>query len=429
MKEATLRELHCPYCDAHLELIKVIAVQKEEIIHAILKCNCRRYPLVEGILVLKTLNPSAMNQALLEMERSKSKEALLWLLEPRTTFSRIIQAAKQRGLPFSNIIEKVRQSRTHCYLNRITKSDSFSGVVDHIKSIAYGGYFKYRFSNTSFIAGIPLILLMHYSQGPILEIGCGMGHHGFVISQLYPQRKLVLTDFSFVNLYLAKRFFVPDAEYICLDANELLPFPDRNFAAIFTSDAFHYLHAKKIAIQEIARLSSANTVILLSHLHNLNGRDPTPGEPLTASGWLNLCAILPQSRLLPETRLFQDFLDKGRLDLFSQASQENLKEANAFSLIGTFQPELFRIYEGLNEQFFSLQRHLTINPLYRISSQGDGVCLQKNWPSQFIQNENIEIDKILPDTFSLDKQFLKLDTQRVDELMRQFILLNTPKDY
>lgn len=437
MKQSTLNDLYCPYCGSGLELVSEIDTQGEEIVNGIVKCNCRKYPLVEGILALRTSNLNAMNQALSAMEKNKPAWALFELLMPHTTASRILQAAKHRDLPFSAAIERFRSNIFHHYLNRTLKANSFSSIINHIKFISFGGYFKYRFCSASFIAGIPLIFLMNYFPGPILEIGCGMGHHGFIISQLYPQRRLVSVDSSFFNLYLAKRFFLPQAEYICLDANDPLPFPDQSFNAIFTSDLFHYLHSKKLAMQEIARISTDNTVILLSHLHKLAGAEPVAGEPLTASGWLNL-ACLPQVRLFPETQVFKNFLTEDKLDLLYQPAEEEIEEADAFTLVGAFEQGAFRVYEGINKQFFNLRRHLVINPLYRVSSKNNKVILQKRWPSEFMQAENRNIDRILPDTLSLDRQFLreiaegefsKLDIDFVDELMKKFILINVPQNY
>jgi len=437
MKLDTLKELHCPYCDTNLELAKEIDIIGEDINQAIVSCNCRNYPLVEGILVLRNQIPDSNSLAASLLQAGDFSQALYYLLRPKGTVDRFIQAARRRKLPFSIVAQKSRLKQINHYLYKTIQASLFSRALLQLNLGGYGDYFLYRFSNTSFVAGIPLILIMEDLTGPILEIGCGMGHQGFVMSQLYPQSKQVFVDFSFINLLLAKRFFIPEAEYICLDANDPLPFPDRKFSAIFSSDALHYLESKKLVMQEIARISDSGAVILLSHLHNSGGSDSVAGTPLTAEGWMRLSPFL-KTKLLPEPQVFHNFLSQDKLELSSSPSTEELEQSNAFSLIATNQEKIFRTYEQIGERFFNLQSHLIINPLYRISLRGSDVILRKNWPTAFIRAENIIIDRIMPDTYCLDRESLKqiqedgilsLDPGRVIDLMKKFIFINVPENY
>jgi len=438
MKESFLKELHCPYCGSSFKLVSPLDICGEDIIHGIVQCNCRKYPLVAGILVLHALDLNALNEALDKLEKGLFKSALLRLFEPLTDASRVIRAAKYRGMPLSARIEAMREKLMQRYLHRLLCADSFSGTVDYFKFISFGGYFKYRFSSTSFIAGIPLILLMRYFAGPILEISCGMGHHGFVISQLYPDRRIALTDSSFVNLYLAKRFFVPQAEYVCLNANEPLPFADQSFNSVFSSDSLHYLYSKKLAIEEMARVSQGhNADIFLSHLHNLAGNDPVAGAPLTARGWLDLVSCR-QVKLLPQTKVFQDFLAEDKLDLAYDFEERDIPPEGAFALAAASQPGFFRVHTDLGAPFFNLRNHLAVNPLYQLSFRDSEVLLRKKWPSQFIQAENITIDRVLPQELSLDKRFLERvisgktlesDACHLSDLMKKFVLINVPVQY
>jgi len=437
MRLDTLRELHCPYCDAALEVAKKIDIAGENINQAIVRCNCRAYPIIEGILVLKNQIQDSGFLAASLLEAGEPKEALYYLLKPETAIGRLVKVARRRKLPFSIMAERRGLEQINHYLRKTAQADLFSRVLIRLKLGGYGDYFLYRFSSTSFVAGIPLILMMEPFTGPILEIGCGMGHQGFVISRLYPNREQVVVDFSFINLLLAKRFFMPEAEYICLDANSPLPFPDKKFSTVFSSDALHYIASKKLVMQEIARSSTPEALVLLSHLHNLGGGDPVAGEALKARGWMQLSRFY-QAKLFPETQVFHDFLSHDRLDLSYSASEIEMEESNAFVLVAGNQEGIFRAYERIGERFFNLRSRLIVNPLYRVSSRGSKAILRKNWPSAFIQAENIIIDRIMPDTYSLDKEDLKeiqegkiskLDPSKVIDLMRKFIFINVPKNY
>jgi len=438
MKQEYLKQLHCPYCGSNFELTKKLDDVAGDIIHAIAECNCRGYPIVSGILTLNTLNLNALNEALGALREGDPRTAIFKLLEPTSNTSRIIQAAKSKGIPFSGGIEKLRSKLVQSYLEKFTHLDNFSLVVDYCRSISFGGYFKHRFSSSTFIAAVPLICLMQYLPGPVLEVGCGMGHHGFVISQLYPDRKLVLADASFVNLYLTKKFFAPHADCICLNANDPLPFKDASFGAVFASDSLHYLHSKKLAVEEIGRLyNSDNGAMLFSHLHNMERENPAAGEPLTASGWLDLVSF-SKARLFPERQILKDFLNDDKLDLSREYSNDVIQEIDAFVLIAASSPGLFKLYQGIGGDFFNLREHLIVNPLYRMSLKEDQALLKKYWPTKYMRQENKDIDAFLPSTFFLDRQssekiaagkFSQLDTSLVQQLQKKFILINAPISY
>jgi len=190
-------------------------------------------------------------------------------------------------------------------------------------------------------------------------------------------------------------------------------------------------------MQEIIRVSAPNSVVLLSHMHNLNGKDPVPGQPLTADGWLGLSRF-SHAKLLPEPRVFNDFLEEDKLGLLYEPSQQELGQANAFSLVATDRKKLFKVHHQIGEPFFALRNHPTVNQLFRISTQADKVLLQKNWPSAYVQAENARIDKFIPDKLFLGRGFLnevsenkisEFNSREVADLMKKFILINTPQNY
>ncbi len=48
-----IQELHCPYCASSLAIEQVIESWANHIEHGIVRCGCYRYPIIDGILILK----------------------------------------------------------------------------------------------------------------------------------------------------------------------------------------------------------------------------------------------------------------------------------------------------------------------------------------------------------------------------------------
>ncbi len=437
MKLQTLQDLRCPYCASPLEIAEGIDIKEGNINQALVKCNCNIYPLIAGILVLKNNIPNSNYLTVLSLKNRKPKQALYYLIKPRLTLDRLIQAAYRRKLIFSRFADNIRAKLIGRYVNKMASKHFFSDCIAYLRMGGYGEYFLHRFSSTSFLASLPLILLLKNFPGPVLEIGSGMGHYGFMISSFYPQKELVCVDASFINLFLAKRFFAPQAEFICLDANDPLPFADRKFNIIFSSDALHYLYSKRLVMQEVSRISKESAIVLLAHLHNLKGKNPVQGLALTADGWLKLCSF-SCVKLLSESIVFDDFLKNDILNLLDNFTPGELEQADALMLVASNNRAVFENYSNIGEQYFRLDDRLVLNPLYRQLREGSSVRLRKKWPTGFIEAENLTADKIMPDSYVLDEEIIRLvrdnkiaqiDACKITELMKKFILIYAPKKY
>lgn len=437
MKIQTLKELCCPYCAAALEVSEGIDIKGDEINQALVKCNCNIYPLVAGILVLKNDIPNSNYLAVSSLKNRRPQEAMYYLIKPKITFDWFIRQAHRRKLIFSHFADTVRLKLSRQYAHKIVDRFCFAETLRYLKIGGYGDYFLHRFCSTSFLASLPMILMLEGFAGPVLEIGSGMGHHGFMLSSLYPQKKLVCVDTSFINLFLTKRFFAPQAEFICLDANDPLPFTQRQFNIVFSSDTLHYLYSKRLVMQEIARVAGENAIILLAHLHNLGGQNPVAGNPLTAEGWLKLSSF-SHTKLLPEPQVFHNFLQQDTWNLLDNFTFDQIEKSNAFMLVASNHPEVFKNYSKIGERYFYPDNRLIVNPLYRQQKKGSSVVLHKAWPTDFIQAENHTVDEIIPDTCVLDDGIIRSvcennisspDIPKIIALMKKFIIIHAPENY
>lgn len=437
MKRANLDKLHCPYCSSRFKLFKEINIREDDIINGIVSCNCAVFPLVDGTLFLKITDGLLLKRVLLALGDSRPREALFYLLSSERDLFKVL-ASGLRRLRFipGSAARKIEISFRKLYGKKVANAGSFSkavtatGLEHH-----YSDYLKYRFSSASFIASIPLIsAAMADYEGDILEIGCGMGHSAFIISQLYPERKLTLVDSSFANLYLAKRFHVTNAEFICHDANNPLPFADKDFKAVFSMDAIHYIYSKSQLMREITRVSSSDSIKVFTHLHSIDGHDYCKGYSLNLGGWADLMKF-PGSRIFSDKKILKDFLIENELNL-SDSLSESTPEAeisNSFSVVASSRESVFKLYERIGERFFKIQNNIKINPIYRISPNNAEVVLRKICPSELFKSENEMLDSFMPETVSLSKELFRQLTSgyisvenknSVYGLMKKFVLIN-----
>lgn len=439
MELSTLQKLHCPYCTAGFQITKAINADNKDVINGIVSCNCGDNPIVEGILVLNIMNQQLLEHVLSDIIGSAPEKALCRLLSPMRTRDRLLISLLAQGRIIPGKVASKIDSSLECYHgNKVANCNSFSKIIDTSGvDKGYGAYLKYRFSSASFIASIPLILTMNDFDGDILDIGCGTGQAAFIISQLYPERRLTLADFSFVNLYLTKRFCAPNSEFICLDANNPLPFGDKSFKTIFSMDAIHYVYSKGQLMREIFRISSDDYIAIFSHLHNKYGKDPAKGFALGAEGWKKLVPFL-HGRMFSEGEIFENFFKENKLDLANDFSIEDSEDINAFSVVATSREDVFRVYKDIGDLFFNTQRHLIISPLYKILDREDKIILKKWHPSDYFQSENKVLYSALPETVVLGKELWReikeahiseANKGKVIELMKKFILINTPQNY
>lgn len=204
-----LNTLTCPYCGSKFELEQVLTENNEEIINGIVKCERRRYPIVEGILVLRI--DEQLDYTIKLLKKEKNYDALLTLLKSGRDrkLSSLLQLQKA-NIPFFNFFNKL-----FLYYKKIifrsffkNKKMTFCQTVDTWKYGLWGDYLKHRFSNPTFLANLPLINMIKEPEKNVLDLGCGTGHTSFVISKFVPERNIICADREFVNLFSDLRTFI-----------------------------------------------------------------------------------------------------------------------------------------------------------------------------------------------------------------------------
>ena len=445
-------KLHCPCCGSLLHLEGSTTGVSQSHGYGVLRCGCYRYPVVEGIPILwQKSGPADICDAVVaHIDVGNYPAALRGALDRATD----IGAVRDRW--FSGRLIRVLADRLTGFAGSGRKSPPDGNLFAYLhatKTPTYADYLYQRFANVSLLAAIPLIGVLaqllqedaaHSGIGQganplILDLGCGIGHSSFLIHALLPGARIVATDYDFGNLLIARRYFAPNADYICIDAEVPLPFASDAFDAVFCMDAFHYLRSKKALVGELARVLSDKAIWLLPHLHNAAGRNISAGIPLDAAGYQQCFNGLPH-RLLSETSVLKAFFDSGGIDLGLASGLDASPETDVFSMIGSNQAEVWRGYPSLDVALAAKVGSLMdINPIYAMVQRGDRLKLHLTWPNRQLEAECRAVENYLPrDKEASAKAIRTIRTGACDTpeklgelagLLRAFVLVPLPTGY
>lgn len=429
LKAAFIEELHCPYCGSALLLERTLASRADRIEHGIVRCGCYRYPVIDGILILKQQSGPADTHDVrvahlmageIEQARHRAMHVDGPLAAVPSRWHRIVRQMQNKLAPEPGLREE----------------PPFAELLETLRPGLYAQYLYHRYANNSFLASIaPLLLLGDLAPGQrVLELTCGIGHSAFLMHALFPHLQLVATDHDFVNLSIARRHVVPEAQLVCLDAEAPLPFAEGSFGGVFCLDGFHYLRSKVALIKELNRVTEAQALWLFPHLHNARAENFNPGIALEPEHYGRCFSDVPH-RIFPESSLLSDFHREGALQLGRTPEAAELSRAQNLTLIGTRRQDFWRHRTDLAPRLSKHPHKLIVNPIYRVQATEAVTRLTLSWPSKRLQEECREVEDYLPMSLELDSALLRRlradqlvdgDSSIISELTRKFVLVNLP---
>jgi SAM-dependent methyltransferase len=438
MRKEILAHMFCPYCGFELRTERSISEGEGSLENAIVRCQCNRYPVLEGILVLGVSRDIETMVGFLE--KDEASNGLLWGLKGGWMKHRLLGKALQLSVQHKiRWTEKLLFALKRGEYRALAKRDegaTFRRLFD--KYFGYDYYFPYRFSSPSFLGSIPIISMYGDLEGLVLEPCCGLGHSTFLISKYIPQERIVGIDKSFTFVYFAKRFFAEAANYICMDLNSILPFKSQIFSGIFTVDSFQYVLEKKLVSSELIRVLHKEGILALAHLHNAAHFSAGDGHfPIAAESYANLFHGM-DVRLIPERFLVEGFTRTNELDLGRDASPSEIRESQDLCLVASRKKDIFRSYSGIVEGYLSPVSNLVINPIFAARQMDDGVELSRIQLPEKYKSAYPSLEDYLPKEERIDGTTLKLirsggevvkEHPRIRELVTKSVLIDVPRRF
>jgi len=344
-----------------------------------LRCSCATYPVVEGIPIVTDW---AKNR------RFRVDEVLARHLPPPSGLA--AKLARKLLPPTGRLQEAI--------LNR---DATFLQLAEALGRVGDLDYFRYRFSDLSYIASAALAAPL--ARGPVLDLGCGAGHLVSALAKRIPKGLIVGLDLNYALLYLARRFLAPDALLVCADAAARLPFCDGAFEASISADVFQYLPDLTTTAAELIRVTRGP--ILLSHLWTKT-RTPEHYLALFAERKPWLCG---------DRDLLESFLRTRSLDL-TRPPQEG--------------EESLSLVAGLDRGVIPGADYFvsgsTINPIYETREEGGKIHLQRRRLSDAYDAAVRKYAEHFPESLTVTREQV---AERDPELVRKFVLLDLPDNY
>lgn len=440
----------CPYCRGRLDFESIAPATGD---HGIARCDCYRYPIVDGILVVRqlsgrsdTVDPAveALSAGNVDAARAllRRHASMVGRVADSTRLERAMSAVRWATRAAN---ESVARRRGHGQIASHTDRRGGSAPVrDALEAARPGGFAAYlfqRYANPSFAAALPALAAL----GPIadrevrpprvLDLACGAGHSTFALTALFPGADIIAVDPDFVNLELLQQHFAPGAVCVCADAELPLPFDDDVLDAAVCLDAFHYIRSKWALSRELDRIINTEGIVVLPHLHNALVGNVAPGIPLAPQGYLRMFAGL-EARIYSEATLLDRAVDERILDLSTMQSPESVVSAPNLTLFASRRDDVFTVHQ-LARRPASLGI-LGINPIYDAALVGDQVELQVAWPDAMLARECAEIHRHLPTRTTVGHELLARiargaitddDAPAVDVLRARSILVELPSGY
>jgi SAM-dependent methyltransferase len=443
MREEVLELMKCPYCDCRLYTENIFA-ENDELIEGCIACECSRYPLLEGILILSA---SSLKDRLVQLiEKKRFREAIGLALNGfnnKSNFSKIAEFMSRNRRLFGRLLWQFEKLNAKiCYRNY--SNGQSRPFCDLLGKSNFDNYLKDRFSAESLWSLYPFIHMLKGFDERVLDLSCGAGHGSFILSENIKPKELFCADYDFRNLSFARNYMAKGADYFCIDANYPLPFADGIFSCVHMLDAFHSILSRASLAREMERVISQQGLLLLLHEHSSLYRDYAYGHPMSPSGWARLFQRLPV-RVLSEKSVVMDFLSNDMLDLQRESTPEELNCSMAFAIVGCGDSSAFRIYRHLWKDILNNKNNLIINPIYSIENISGKLILKLKYPSDYFRREYPLTEKYLPEQCLISSnlaeafkgRFLHMDysiaskreRMEIDDLMKKFVIINVPRKY
>jgi SAM-dependent methyltransferase len=328
----------CPDCKSNFEIKEIFKRNEDRIIAGIIGCKCWSYPILDEILIFDKKQIMNTNYLIELLRTGKIETATTSPLELKKFdkillhFYSLIKRAgviKKPSNSFTALMTSLKKKRYNEYF---AKNRTFFKLMNELKPNTWGDYLKHRFSAESFWSMYPFIPLLKEKNDMILDLGCGAGHVAYIVSKNVSPRKLICVDRDYTLLQTAKRFFAGDAEFICQNLNNPLPFKDGVFSSIIMLDSFHYVANRANLANDLERMLISDGLLLISHLHNSLIETVAIGFALEPSAWESLFSKL-KIKSIPEKELIVNLLEKNKLDLIKEYPTIELNKSRANSIM------------------------------------------------------------------------------------------------
>jgi SAM-dependent methyltransferase/uncharacterized protein YbaR (Trm112 family) len=459
MHTQLLSLLLCPYCAGSFRISHTVERHAGEILSGILRCPCGEIPVLGGIPIFRRegrvvgmrqsrdipVVPGPAVARLLELIRAgRAERALLLLVTVPPSWVRRSLAAAD-ALP-----ERIREHHLRfledawIHSSRpvrelllgppesSTAADALDYYYARVRRSELHRHFLHRFGQPRHLTILGLASLLPRDERPVLDVGCGFGHTLHYWTTRHAEGSFVGLDRDFFELYVAKRWIAPRADYVLADADAPFPFRPGAFGGAFCSDAFHCFLGKRTTASELTRAVGDGGAIVLARFGNREV-EPREGYELAPEEYASLFAGMRHAVLL-EHEILARYLRGLAPDLSGAAVPGGASAEKWISLVVSRDESLFRDH-GAFEAWPHAAGIRRVQTLYREvgrANGGDAVYELRMPGSQWFEFENGECREYMPERFTLTAEARAAlergeDHPVIGELVRRGAVVGMPE--
>lgn len=438
--ESLLHKLQCPFCE------KGLSLQSRDpgvgpVRNGLLACECSKFPIVNGIAVIKKDLPPVVFDA---VARAAWQEALSALLLDEIPERLQLRGARalSRVTGFSLVGRKLfefeQQRRVSLIEQFLTEQKASAREALHLvlSNSDFGDYLYYKLGQPRHLAALGLIEAVGAGDGPVLDFGCAAGHITRGIMLRNRNGPIVGVDRFFGLLYVASRFVAPQGVYVCCDGEYAWPFADGIFQRLFCFDAFHYVYGKKRWLREAQRVVQPDGPLCIGSIRNALVPQMHEGafiSPEIAAGLMTHDSHV----VISDDDVLKRYHQGRGPDLRVESNRDLPRDSELFSVISG--PKNILIDHAAHVMPPHVVGDLGINPLLFKVHEADGrVKFARHFPTEFYRKENEQIERYLPEYMELTTdnyaalrqgiQYTELN-ERLQALAATTALIDLPPGY
>jgi SAM-dependent methyltransferase len=289
-------------------------------------------------------------------------------------------------------------------------------------------YFDSRFGTPRHLVALAAAEAAGAAAGPVLDLGCGVGHLTWWLDQRFGEGRTVGVDVSLFELWAAAGI-AGGGRFLCADAAGL-PLATASFGLVLSSDMLSFVAGKWAVAREAARVLAPRGTLAFAAVKSSLRKHVYAGMPLSPDGWRALAGDLP-SRLYADDRVLDRYLTGQGMD--GEDAGDVSTSATVTLLAGAAADGDGRRDWGSTGEWPHACGPLGVNPLLRLAEEhGGNLVYRRRFPSASFEQDNVPVAAYLPEQVEIPRKALdgdRLDPGLVDHLVPSTAVVAMPAAY
>jgi SAM-dependent methyltransferase/uncharacterized protein YbaR (Trm112 family) len=445
---AWMASLRCPSCGDAPEVAVVATPPAGRGLWGTLTCRCSTYPIIDDIPIVlpdrvatSTLGVSEVLEEgpavdeLVELVRGPDPiRALVRLLSTPPVpwpFARVPQVVKAASTaPVATVLRRLGDGRVRRLLrDREDLTTEELLATFYLQSLEVGHAYAYFLMRTSQPRHLAMLSLLEtVPEGPVLDVGCGIGHHCWQLG--LRGRDAIGVDRNFAQLWIGRWWVATGSHFVCADANRPLPFADDAVTTAWFGDSVEYVDDPQSTIAEMRRC--ARTTVYLSTVC-LPARGWVYSRARPLDEWRRMVSSLGPHHVIADHVLVQGYLDGRAADLSADSSDADLGTATTITVVASDDPSVLDDHGALQDPPPHARGRLVVNPIY--APVGDDLRhLRLAMPADWFAFEDGALTRYHDhQAWLTDEQVVDLRRNELTPALRQlvdrFVVIGVPHRY